>query len=624
MPKIPKYEAGQVTPRPLPGPRFSPSATAESFGGVQAQELGEAGAALEQVATLAAELNVANQERINLINSEDIFNQYTIAANAFMEEEVKAKRAGDAERSFDDTKKGLGELRKQYMKGLDNTSQRAMFGKAAGRSEVGYLNTALKHQQHEIMRRRVHVGKQSIMTATENAVAAIGNPVLLQTMLIEGERIDRDKVPTFPENLGMKTTNVERAISSAGYLRYGTVLGAIEKKQGSRAALAFFKASTGKFDPLFVPDMEKRLKKSAEFELVWAKAKEISGLGLPIKEQLKLVDAIPTGGTEDLMTAVGAKTLRSQLQERERQRALTVKAEAQALLDAEWDIVRKAGKDGVVPNTVDPLEQKKMQAYITRRNEDHVRSISGAPALFTTVGGWKIFNKIMSSSPRELAGVDVTEYIDIMAPKEYDKAEAHFRMSKNKANRAMTTRSAIVNQTMGELTQATYFDPKQRSKWQKGLNVTKEHIQQRTGWFYEQMDLRLDQYPENEQNSALVGEIARTDLLQEVEVEIPWSKNLFVKRFEVPYLSDLGFGEQERTEALKHLPDIFTGDGKFNEEAPGYDEDVNEFYFDQAVPGGGVKRNYYDQASKYKGSKWVTKPKGKQSGGFTVIVGGEE
>lgn len=614
MPETPIYEPGQVTPRPLPGPRFSASAGAASFGGAQAQQLGQAGAALEQVATLAGKLAVTNQERINNTKSEDIYNQYTDAVNVLMETDVKMRRAKDADKTHDYTKLKIGELKKKFTKGLDNDRQRELFGRAADRSEVGYLNTALRHQQQELRRYEEQVGKQSITQSVRNAVASIDTPVLLEIELINGEEKIREKVPKFESNKGMPDTFVEADIARNTHMLYTAVLDAYGRKSAG-AALIFYRAKKGKFDVLDVKQ-EGRLMKAAEGEWVWGKAKELSGSGMPLEQQLKEVDAIVLGEPNDFITASGVATLRSEVIKRERIKNLTAKANAQVHLDARWAGVKKQGKDAVVPNDVSWEEQKKMRAYIDKEETEWANNLTLGPPSVTTAEGWSQFGAFMNMSSEQLAKQDIYKFIHMMALPEFNRLDTQWRSSRSNISseeeKVVSTRTDY-QQARGAIAGMSYFDPEVKS--QPGRNVSAEHVKKREGWFFAQFDKHLTLIPKEERTTERKDKMLAEELLADVHISRGFGRaKLKIKKFEIPYLSDVGFAEEEVAAALEQRPEELKKHTELQ-----YSPSDNVYFLDIK---GGTARDVFDRIT---GAYITTIPIGDiEEEDFTTITIGDK
>ncbi len=583
MPQVPKYEPGQITPKPLPGPRFFAGTTAESFGGVQARELGQLGQALEQVAATAAKYTLASAGKKDAGLARTAYNNARREWQEWFKTDLNTREAEAALDAHVDAGKKLEEINRKHGVGLKTTRQKELFKASYDGFTVGALNQALgvQEQQREKLKQVSMTVEKKV--ATDAAVEGRNDRHIIAESEFTVGANTLEEFKDYPKKVR------DKAVADNISTMYDTVLMAVTQDSPG-AGLSFLINYWDKFNPTFAADRKDALEKLAGSELVWKLAKDLSGSGMLLKEQLAEVDKMSFGDPGDLMTAKDAVTLRSQLRERDMLKRHIAKAEAQRALDAEWDKVLKAGKDAVIPNHIDPAEQKKMQEYKDKSIDEWANNLTVGPARTTTPEGWSWFNSYMSMEPEELAKQDIFKHINIMALPQFNKLMTQWRSSRSNAdgvkNEVIRTRTPHQH-FKSMIAGMSYFDPNVKS--QPGRNVSAEHIRKRDGWFHAQVDEHRNKtlVPEEEQTTKWLDELG-ADLLSDVAVSRGFGRaKLKVKKFEISYLSDVGFAEEEVKAALAERPKKLK---EFDDLQ--YDATENKYFRDIR---GGTERDVFDR-----------------------------
>lgn len=559
---IPQIEPGQIRRRLPPAVRLG----AEAFGGVEAQELRQAGESLEQIANIAGRLTLANQQKVNNSKSESVFHGYTNAMNAWVETDLKLRRGEDAEVSYGLAKGKIGELRKSFTKDLDNDRQVELFNAAADRSEVGYLNMALTHQQREIRRAEDTVSRQSISQAWENAVVARDNPVLLGVALVNGEAKIEEKIPALEEYKGMPKEVVQAAVDEAKFAMYDGVRKAL-LVESPGAALTFFNLYKEKFEafgPLVVPGVEEATRQKAESEAIIGMVNQISNSGLSLEEQYDRVAVLAEGLSEAgvPISKKGMDEINSRLRNEFSKQQTLKKLEADKVVRGIYDeyfaaVKAGQGDDFQVPYTA-PRAVVNHIAELKKKALEKDAFLAGGRAKPGAVTNHNSKNKLMSMPLSELNALDKTKDKDW---KKLDASDWEEVFNHSKGGTKFLRVQTWNAQVKGIMDRTDLLTTGVRPGIAR--NLSQEGVETARAQFSELIAKEVQDLPEKERTPINIRKIA-AEMLEDVSIKVPvnedlpvdplgglaspegyiihqWrrrSKTLRVKRFEVQFLPE--------------------------------------------------------------------------------------
>lgn len=604
MAKAPEYIPGQVRPTGVPGVRFRAGARPSAFGGAEAEQIGRLGVALEQVAATASELDRASQNKKDKALARSIYNRANAEMNHWLTSDLYNREGEDAVDSYIIASTKFEEMRKSYVVRLKNESQRELFNASFDTLKVGHLNRVIGFQEQQRDKLEKVTIEAENLQSIETAVANRTDP----NAILEAE----STIVANTQFLSRAFPKVVRdiAVDDATNLLYTNVMEALTSDSPG-AALAFFEANIDKFKEATKIGIRDNLSKLAEAEVVRDTAVAISDSGLSLENQLAEVDKI-----EDARIA---KQVRRVVKERANERKVIANANAQKIVNDEWTAFSKNPRTYSIPNWLPVKEQDLMEKRKAVELQQWAYEQGAGPAPVTD---WPNFNRLMSMTPDELNRVPMRDWGDL-APAEWNKVLAHLNKSRSGSGSSKGVASTRVRtpyqQFNATVAGMKYFTPK-FFKGQWGKNVSREQIQQRKSWFFEQAAARLALIPEEEQTEERVGNMIREELMAPVRIS-RWGRDLYVKAFEVPYLGGVGFEEEEVTAALANRP-------KPLKDAPGsdkfstlqYDPESNTYFLD--VKGGAVRRLYDRVTGEYQGSLRIAEEAVPEET-ITVRVGGE-
>ena len=581
MAKAPIYQPGQVKRQNLPSVRISTRATPASFGGARAEQIGAFGASLSQVSAVATNLTIQSQEKKNRTLARDYYNQASRELNNWLTTDLYGREGEEALDAYDVAAKKVEEFRKKYVAKLKNNRQQELFNASYDSLSAGHLNRAIGFQEQQRSKHELNtIAAENLLeieTAVDNrtdpeAVKAAEKTILINTLYV---------------NKGASPEVKEKAVAEANNTLYNSVLDALINDSPG-AAFSFYQINKDKFSPIMQVKLEAELKELTEAETVRNAATVISNSGLSIEDQLAEVDKIKDAD-------IAAK-VRSQVKNRNNEKALISKANAKQLLDDEWTRLLQNPRQYDIPQSLPANVQKDMRTFQDQAAKEWAFERGVGPGAVTD---WLLYNDLMSMSDEEFAKEDMTEHITSFTPVHYKQLVdrqrgARFPTGSAKKNKATRVRT-IQQQAKAAISGMADFDTRTR----KGKRKKEDEVldaTERTNRYYEQLADALATIPEEEQTEERLGRL--TDhLLSPVTIrrgikftpfipgtpfhKIPYpSLGDKIYRFEMPYLEDI----KEKQKAFKqNIPQNLKAylDVKFDDDAEIYyveGDDITKFY----------------------------------------------
>jgi len=285
MAKAPIYEPGSVQLRSLPSTRLTAGAQPASFGAVEAQQTGQLGDALSQVADNAAKIVIATQDRNNKSITRDLYTKAAVEMDEFMITDIRARKGGDALNAHRDAELEFEKIRKKHASGLRNNAQRELFKASFDARVVGNLSSALRHQEAESQRFMIATLKAENLQVGEYAALNMDDPEAIRVAEETIVANTRFLNSAFPGPIK------DQAVADAVDALYTKVMDSLTLVSPS-AALAFFERNEDKFNQASRIDVKNNLEVLAERDQIDSAVSLLSKSGIGLEEQLEMVDSL--------------------------------------------------------------------------------------------------------------------------------------------------------------------------------------------------------------------------------------------------------------------------------------------------------------------------------------------
>ncbi len=183
MPTVPRLTAPGVESTALGGTGFSPSATAASFGGIRAQQLGALAGAVGTVAKVAADMQ--EQEDANMVLRAETELKARMAERQI---EFKNLRGQNAWGLTKESTRVWDENYKEINEGLKGTRQQQMLAQRTANIRLSFFESMSAHEQTQRREALESNAKANIQSTISFAVANAGNPDVLSEARRDIER----------------------------------------------------------------------------------------------------------------------------------------------------------------------------------------------------------------------------------------------------------------------------------------------------------------------------------------------------------------------------------------------------------------------------------------------------
>lgn len=332
MPKVQGYNPGQVKPTALPASRFSANATAESFGGGDAAEIGKIGKAGQELGGVINKFAIEQQD----IKDKAVAREALVAATDAQLKHgasVWELKGEPATRALDTMNEGLVKIRQEYSKNL-SPRQRDLFLASFDSKADDYKQKAMLFQ----VQATDAYEKTTLTAENQSAIdLAIANRTDPKSIRDAENTISAN---TLRLNRGQENVTKKQALIDAMDLLHNKVLGAIAQ-DSPIAAQEYFKANEKRFKPDGRDALRKSLEdKAFDFD-VRMKAVDLSNSGLSLEEQLKMADKERDPKKAD--------ELRKRVKEKYEDKKLAKESADAEALKAEWQQMIQNPKDYQIP-----------------------------------------------------------------------------------------------------------------------------------------------------------------------------------------------------------------------------------------------------------------------------------
>lgn len=419
MPIIPTYQSGQVDIKTVPGTRFSPSATAASFGGGAAALAGEVGESLNTISRALIKQKV----KLEKAETRDALTQAQAASDLYLFGDGTEQNKGlynlkgqDASTAYIDSVDTFTGIGQDYSERLTNKRSKDVFNVLYNDYKAKNLRSVVQYQSKQVDVYNIQTLDAENAWFVDNAIGNRNTPEIIE----EAEfGIVANVVTKMKGFEGAKTEQVVK--SEVGNL-YKSVLDAVSS-DSPEAALNFFSAHQDKFEPAIRSKLKADLEIKAKDATARNNAIRLSSSGISIEDQLIEVDKI-----EDVKIADNTRRrVRARDAEKnaisERQQALTV--------DAVYNEIRK---NPTFPIPYDDFNKDQITFLENIKN----KRLSG----FASNTNWKIMGELSVKSNKELKAMSYTEvegYRKYLKEKEWNEIYKRYADLKNGSDKGISS-----------------------------------------------------------------------------------------------------------------------------------------------------------------------------------------
>lgn len=564
MPTAPRIQIGSVQATRVPSVRFTPNATAASFGGKS--ELSQFGEALGYATdALARSVIIQNKEAVHRRDTAIARDKYTQAsseANQYLMD-VYMRNGEDAVNAYPDVEKQLQEISKKYEEQMVNPVQREYFKASFSHASEQHLNrTALWVQG-----KRKEYEQETLMAenqlAVETAVAMRTDPASIREAEITISLNTASQYKGFPSEVKQKK------IADAKNNLHSAVVAALVV-DSPIAAQGYLEKNWDKFNPIAREALKVDLAEKAELATVRNISTAISSSGKTYEEQLAEVDKIKDPKRAD--------AVRKRVKDTHDERQQLKEAQQVEKFESVVDDIFKDPTNAEIPSDLSAQQQEKLYDLGKKLRKDKAAA-RGASAASET--DWSAYYELKGMPPEQFRNVDLLDYADRLKESELKELIKEQRDERGGRGKGLSVRTPYQNAMSVVKTLPIFKDDNKGwadvKKNQKG--VAKQNQ------FLAQFEARLNQLPEEQRTAENQDKIIKDLLTPTPIVRFGPIPNTPALKFEIPYMNT---DDQKR--ALKHyVPEPLKVYPNVQ-----FDEDTERYFVD----GDGV-RDIYDQYGNY-------------------------
>jgi hypothetical protein len=553
MPTVP-LRTGTVSNVDLPNVRYSSNATAESFGGAGAENLGRLAGAVNQFGQTAQAIGIDKQNEINRSMVRDALNDSQAQAREYLTKNIYTKQGQEALNVMPEVQKQFDAIRQSKNDGFQNDVQRQMFNQHFSEIHNEHVASIQSFQERE----RAQFEHTSIQAenfnAVEDAVLNRNNP---QSIANAEMKIAQNSAYT-ARGMGPDAQKME--VAKGISVLHTNILNDIASNSPS-AGLEYFKANESKFLPTERDRLRKTLEGGSDNEQARQVAIQMDALNLTPEEARARFDAMPNDKVAELAE--------SKYNYRQAQKERQAKDQNAALIDGVWKDVRKNGRNAVIPDAIPTEEQIKIDKYLTDKEK-------GVPRV-TDPNAYQELSDMAGNNPEQFRTVKLSDYfprLDESATEHFINLQNDHKAGKTEPADRMRTIDAQIKDSVQGMKQFGTEAERNKSPDKSALY----------NQFYMSVDQKIRQkFPDRKDRTDDNINAIIKDMLTPVNVDVPWGFDKTYFKFEVQANPAL---KTDIPANIKGLP------------GTGYDPNRGEYYQDTAD-----RRTYYDQSGKETGHR---------------------
>lgn len=300
MPKIPVVNGPQVQDNSNNIQfRHKTNASAASFGGAHAQQIGQLSNAVMNAGQVMGKIQDRTDSLKRRASVRDQMNAAQSEARDYMTEVYRLK-GKDAIDITPEVEKRLNEIRTKSLEGFQDDEERALFMSSYDSLMNGHLNRAVSHQERE----RVSYDKNTKIAGVENSIANAVAARSDKNAILESEQaIIAD---TISLHKGQDKEFIKLQVANARDKLHSSILDAYSQ-DSAQAGLTYLESNWDSFDSKKREGLKKDLTEMANKESVFEMSDQIASSGSSLEEQLKLADNAPEEIRDEVKTRVKRK-----------------------------------------------------------------------------------------------------------------------------------------------------------------------------------------------------------------------------------------------------------------------------------------------------------------------------
>lgn len=393
MPTVPRVTAPTVGSTALAGAGFSPRATSASFGGIEAQQLGQLAGAVGTAAQVA--IDMQEQEDAN-----NVLRAETEIKARMAEQQIafKDRRGQNAWGLTKEATKSWDDNYKEINSGLTTQRQQQMLAQRTANTRLSFFESMSAHEQTQRREALESNAKANIQATISFATANAGNPDVLAEARMDIKRHvgflaqsngwtkDRREVELTEQLTEMHTQIIqELALETPG------------------AAKEYFNATKKEIDGLQHAELKTFIEDSSSRVIAQRVGDEAMVTGQSEDEAVAAARKKFEGSQEDKVVA--------EIQSRFKERRDTIKQNQDEAFDAAWEVLAREKRfTAIEPGLLRNLSGQQIQALETAASQQ----VSGDPS--TEFTRFYELMDIARNSPEEFANLDLRLHFAKLKP----------------------------------------------------------------------------------------------------------------------------------------------------------------------------------------------------------------
>lgn len=388
----------------LPGSRFSASATKESFGGGQAQQLTNIGTAMQNTAEQVQKMAVESQARRDKALTRDVLVQAQTEALEYSKG-VYSRQGKDAIDSYPAAQQDFAKMRQKYSRMLENDTQRDLFNTSFDGVALSHASAILDHQEKERKRFEEETLDAQNKTAHDTAVAYRNR----------AEDISQAEMTILANTafkyrpLGVDVAKLKQ--KEALHALHADIVDAFIKDDQPETAIEYIKNNRDRFNEAKLPEIEATAVKAGKNKWAYETAVSLNASGKSLEEQLAAVDSFIKDKDADTV-----EKLRAEVKQRYEDKIKIDDAKTKQAVEAEWDKMLADPYNYRVPQFLPADAQTSMLTYRRKVLDDAVLA-RGVDVPRTNNSDTMAQLKLLH--PTELAKIDRTKIANELNAEEY-------------------------------------------------------------------------------------------------------------------------------------------------------------------------------------------------------------
>lgn len=398
MPTVPLSTGPTVQSTALGAPSGGPRATAASFGGIQAQQLGQLGAAVGTAARVMSDLQ--EQEDANEV----------LRAEAALKQNISEQQLGFKSRlgqnAWGVTKEATDSWDKTYDEintGLRTERQQQMLAQRTANTRLSFFEAMSSHEQGQRKEALESSAKASIKSAIGFAAVNATSPEV-----VAGERANITKQVAFLAQSNGWTPERREAELTAELTDMHTQVIEELAQQSPTAATEYFKGAKKEIDGTQHAELREFLEKASNIVLAQETADDAVGRRLPEEDAIAAARKKFEGKQEQQVV--------NEIKARYKENQDAADAAEKDAFDEAWDILAREKRFTAIPAS---LLQRVSGRQLATLEDEAAGQVTGDPS--TEWDRYYDLADMAINNPTEFAKVDLREHYKGLSPQHRER-----------------------------------------------------------------------------------------------------------------------------------------------------------------------------------------------------------